>query len=58
LCYSQSGDNPEEDLAKFDNKLNMKIKYLKTVFYISGYPLPTMYKNLKKILKFWLSAGY
>jgi hypothetical protein len=23
--YSQSGDDPQEDLAKFDYKLNMKV---------------------------------
>jgi hypothetical protein len=24
LCYSQDGDDPQEDLAKFGYKLNMK----------------------------------
>jgi hypothetical protein len=29
LCCSQSGDDPQEDLAKFGYKLNMKVKFLK-----------------------------
>ncbi len=29
FCYSQSGDDPQEDLAKFGYKLNMKINVLK-----------------------------
>jgi hypothetical protein len=36
LCYNQSGDGPQEDLAKFGYKLNMKKK---TSFYIFGYLL-------------------
>jgi hypothetical protein len=29
FCYSQSGDDPQEDLTKFGYKLNMKINVLK-----------------------------
>jgi len=29
LCYSQGGDDPQEDLANFGYKLNFKIKVLK-----------------------------
>jgi hypothetical protein len=38
LCYSQSGNNLHEDLAKFGYKLNMKVNFLKHSFYIFGYP--------------------
>jgi hypothetical protein len=27
LCYSQSGNDQQEDLAKFGYKLNMKLKF-------------------------------
>jgi len=39
VCYSQSGDDPQEDLAKFGYKLNMKKKSLETPIYIFGYLL-------------------
>jgi hypothetical protein len=39
LFYSQSGDDSKEDLARFGYKLNMKVKFGKTSFYILGYPL-------------------
>jgi hypothetical protein len=29
LCYNQSGDDPQEDLAKFDYKLHMNVIFLK-----------------------------
>ncbi len=38
LCYNQSGDGPQEDLAKFGYNLTMKNK-IKTSFYIFGYLL-------------------
>jgi len=53
LCYSQSGDDPEEDLAKFDNKLNMKMKYLKQFSIFLATQFQQMYKKIwKKILNF------
>jgi len=39
VCYSQSGDDPQEDLAKFGYKLNMKEKVLKHPSIIFGYLL-------------------
>ncbi len=31
LCYSQSGNDPQEDLARFGYKLNMKVNFLKKI---------------------------
>ncbi len=31
LCYSQSGNDPQEDLARFGYKLNMKVNFLKNI---------------------------
>jgi hypothetical protein len=31
LFYGQSADDPQEDLARFGYKLNMKVKFLKYV---------------------------
>jgi hypothetical protein len=41
VCYSQSGDDPQEDwvIAKFGYKLNMKKKVLKHPSIIFGYLL-------------------
>jgi len=39
LLCSHSGGDPQEDLAIFDYKLNAKVKFLKTSFYIFGYLL-------------------
>ncbi len=36
LCCSQSGDDPQEGLAKFDYKLNIQVKLLKHSFIIFG----------------------
>jgi len=40
LTCSQSGNYQQEYLAKFGYKLNVKVKFLKTSFYIFGYFLP------------------
>ncbi len=39
-CCSQSGDDPQQDLAKFGYKKNMKVKKYEKIksFYILGYP--------------------
>jgi hypothetical protein len=34
LCYSQSGDHPQEDLAKFGCKLNVREFFIKKILYI------------------------
>ncbi len=59
LYCIQSGNDLQEDLAKFGYKLNMKINSL------NSYPsiflatlLETMNRNLEIFLKFWLSSGY
>jgi hypothetical protein len=46
LLCSHSGGDPQEDLAIFDYKLNAKVKFLKTSFYIFGYLLETMYREI------------
>jgi hypothetical protein len=33
LHYSQSGDDPQEDLARFGYKLNMKVNFQKILLY-------------------------
>jgi hypothetical protein len=37
LCYSPNGDDPQEDLARFRHKLNMKLDFKKASFYTFGY---------------------
>jgi hypothetical protein len=37
FCFATVGDDPQEDLAKFDYNLNIKVKINKTSFYIFGY---------------------
>jgi hypothetical protein len=40
LCYSQNGDDPQEDLAQFGYKLiNMKVNFLKHPSILFGYLL-------------------
>jgi hypothetical protein len=39
LWYSQSGDHPHEDLLKFGNNQDMKVKIISTSFDIFGYLL-------------------
>jgi hypothetical protein len=56
LCYSQSGDDPQEDLAKFDYKLHMNVIFLKhhSIFWL---PTWTMYKKYGNVLKIdWILA--
>jgi len=38
LCCSQSGDGPQEGLAKFDYKLNIEVKLVKHSSIIFGCP--------------------
>jgi hypothetical protein len=58
LCYSQSGDDPQEDLIKFGYKLNMKEIFIdKTLLYF-WLPTRTMYRNLENSLKFWSNYAY
>jgi hypothetical protein len=53
LCYSQRGDDPhEEDLARFGNKLNMKVNCVKRPSIIFGYLLEPCIEIKEKILKF------
>jgi hypothetical protein len=59
LYCIQSGNDLQEDLAKFGYKLNMKVNSL------NSYPsiflatlLETMNRNLEIFLKFWSSYGY
>jgi hypothetical protein len=37
FCFATVGNDPQEDLAKFDYNLNIKVKINKTSFYILGY---------------------
>jgi hypothetical protein len=48
-CYSQSDDDPQEDLAKFGYKLNKEVKSQKESFYIFGY-LCELFKKIWQIL--------
>jgi hypothetical protein len=58
LCYSQSGDDPQEDLVKFGYKLNMKAIFIfKKILYF-WLPTRTMYRNLENSDKFWSDYGY
>jgi hypothetical protein len=42
LCYSQSGDDPQEDLVKFGYKLNMKENFIKKTLLYFWLPSRTM----------------
>jgi hypothetical protein len=39
LWWSQSGDDPQDDLTKIGYKLNYESKLFKTLIYIFGYPI-------------------
>ncbi len=64
LWYSQSGDDPQEDLTKFGHKLNMKItlkKYPSTIFlarWSDDFSDDFSDGNQMTFLKFWLNFGY
>jgi hypothetical protein len=45
LSYSQSGDDPQQDLAKFGEKLKYGSKICKTSFYVFGYVLEVQVMN-------------
>jgi hypothetical protein len=60
LWYSQSGDHPHEDLLKFGNNQDMKVKLISTSFDIFGYLLEPCTEEIWrfffiyfKINKFW-----
>ncbi len=52
LCYSQRGDDPHEDLARFGDKLNMKVNSVKHASIIFGYLLESCIEIKEKILNF------
>jgi len=59
LWYSQSGDDPQEDLVKFGYKLNMKASFIKKKTILCFWlPTRTMYRNLENSLRFWSDYGY
>jgi len=51
LCCTQSDDDPHEDSAKFDYKLNMKAFFFKENLYLS-LPIWTLYRNPAIFLNF------
>jgi hypothetical protein len=53
LYYSQSGDDSQEDLAKFEYKRNKKLQFWKAFLHIFGDPLKPCYVNLAVVFKFW-----
>ncbi len=58
VMASQSGDNPQEDIAKFSYNLNMEVHFLRTSFYIFWLHTWTRYRNLVIFLIFWSNFGY
>ncbi len=58
VYYSQIGDHPQEDLARFGYKLNMKLIFFKNILLLFWLPTWTMYRNLMFFLKFWLNSAH
>jgi hypothetical protein len=56
LWWRQNVDDLQEDLAKFDYKLNLKVKIVKHPFFCL--PAWTMYRDLAKFRKFWSKYYY
>ncbi len=50
FCFAKVGDDPQEDLAKFDYNLNIKVKIKKHPSIIFGYIFWTMYRNMTTFL--------
>jgi len=59
LCYSQSGNHPQGDLAKFLLQAEYESNLKKTSFYVylATYLKP-LFINLATFLQFWLKNGY
>ncbi len=49
---AKSGDDQQEDLARIGYKKNMKAKFSKTLFYISGYLLEPRIEIWRFFFKF------
>ncbi len=58
VMASQSGDYPQEDLAKCGYNLNMKVHFLRTSFNNFWLHNWTRYRNLVIFLIFWSNFGY
>jgi hypothetical protein len=58
LCYSQSGNHPQECIAKFGYKLNVKVIFFKNSSYSFGYLLESLFRNLAIFLKTLLNSSY
>jgi hypothetical protein len=52
LCYSRRGDDQDEDLARFGDKLNMKVNCVKHPSIFFGYLLEPCIEIEEKILNF------
>jgi hypothetical protein len=60
-CSQNDDDRHEDDLANFGYKINMKVKYLKTILlytiFLATY-LNHIYRDLAIFLKLWSKYGY
>ncbi len=52
MCYSQSDNDPEEDIARFGYKPNMKVNFLKHPFiFLATYVTMYRYNIVEKLKK-------
>jgi hypothetical protein len=52
LDIAKSGDDPQEDLARFGYKLNMKVKFLNATSIFLAHPLEPCVKIRRVFIKF------
>jgi hypothetical protein len=52
LDIAKTGDDPQEDLARFGYKLNMKVKFLNATSIFLAHPLEPCVKIRRVFIKF------